>query len=134
MMKEKLMLLSDKKLSKNAKDIRLTATSKIWSLAVPMLAICIPLSAVTKSGPLLPLAVIAGTTVGTVSVWRGSIEELTGDSQKSQKIKQLEDRIADLETIITSEEINWEHSLEPSSTSSILRKIESRLEETEQRG
>ena len=126
------MLLPDKKFSKNDKDMRVKATSKIWSLAVAMLAICIPLSAATKSGPLLPLAVVVGTTVGTVSIWGGSIEQLTGDSQKSEKIKQLEGRIADLETIITSEEINWSHSLEPSSQSSILGKIASRVEEREQ--
>ena len=123
------MLLFDKKLSKNDKDIRLKATSKIWSLAVAMLAICIPLSAATKSGAVLPLAVIVGTTVGTASIWGGSIEQLTGDSQKSERIKQLEDRIADLETIITSEEINWQHSIEPSSQSSILGKIASKVED-----
>ena len=126
------MLLPDKKFSKNDKDMRLKATSKIWSLAVAMLAICIPLSAATKSGPLLPLAVVVGTTVGTASVWGGSIEQLTGENQKSEQIKQLEARIADLETIITSEEINWRHSLEPSSKSSILGKIASRVEKREQ--
>ena len=67
------MLLPDKKFSKNDKDMRLKATSKIWSLAVAMLAICIPLSAATKSGPLLPLAVVVGTTVGIASVWGGSL-------------------------------------------------------------
>ncbi len=126
------MLLPDKKFSKNDKDIRLKATSKIWSLAVAMLAICIPLSAATLSGPLLPLAVVVGTTVGTASVWGGSIEQLTSEDQKSERIKQLEGRIADLETIITYEEINWRHSLEPSSKSSILEKIASRVEEREQ--
>ncbi|MDJ0746627.1 MAG: hypothetical protein QNJ32_25165 [Xenococcaceae cyanobacterium MO_167.B27] len=125
------MSLPDKKTSKNAKDARLRATSKIWSLAVAMLAICIPLSAVTKSGPILPLAVVVGTTLGTASVWRGSTEELTTDSQKSDKIKQLEGRIADLETIITSEEINWRHSLEPSSKNAIFGKVASRVEERE---
>ena len=120
-----------KKPSKNSKDIRLAATSKIWSLAIAMFAICIPLSAATRSGPILPLAVVVGTTMGTASVWKGSIEESTGDRLMAEKIKQLEGRIADLETIITSEEINWRQSLEPSSSSKILGKIASSVEERE---
>ena len=119
------------KSSKKAKDIRLIATSKIWSLAIGMFAICIPLSEATNSGPILPLAVVVGTTLGTASVWRASTEESTSDRQTSEKIKQLEGRIADLETIITSEEINWRNSLEPSPNSPILEKIESRAEERE---
>ena len=125
------MSLPNQKSSDNSQDLRLKATSKIWSLAVAMLAICIPLSAVTRSGPLLPLAVVVGTSVGTASIWKESTEELTSDSQKLEKIKQLEARIADLETIITSEEINWRNSLETSPQSPILGKIESRIEERE---
>ena len=123
------MSLPNQKPSDNSQDLRLKATSKIWSLAVAMLAICIPLSAVTRSGPLLPLAVVVGTSVGTASIWKESTEELADDSQKSEKIKQLEARIADLETIITSEEINWRNSLEPSPNSPILEKIASKVEE-----
>ena len=119
------------KLPKNAKDIRLKATTKIWSLAIAMFAICIPLSAATKSGPILPLAVVMGTTLGTASIWRGSTEESTSLRQTSEKIKQLEGRIADLETIITSEEINWRQSLEPSSPSAFLGKVVSSVEERE---
>ena len=117
------------KSSKKPKDIRLAATSKIWSLAIGMLAICIPLSAATKSGPILPLAVVVGTTLGTASVWRYSTEESTSDRQTSTKIKHLEDRIADLETILISQDINWQHSIEPSSESAVLGKISSSLEE-----
>ena len=117
------------KSSKKPKDIRLEATSKIWSLAIGMLAICIPLSAATKSGPILPLAVVVGTTLGTASVWRYSTEESTSDRQTSTKIKHLEGRIADLETILISQEINWQQSIEPSSESAVLGKISSSLEE-----
>ena len=109
------MVSLTQKSSKNAKDIRLKATAKIWSLAIALFAICIPLSAATKSGPILPLAVVVGTTMGTASIWKSSSEEATSSRQTAEKIKQLEGRIADLETIITSEEINWRHSLEPSS-------------------
>ena len=115
--------------SKNAQDIRLKATTKIWSLAIAMFAICIPLSAATRSGPMLPLAVVVGTTLGTASIWKGSSEEATSSRQTAEKIKQLEGRIADLETIVTSEEINWRQSLSPSSPSGFLGMAVSSVEE-----
>ena len=117
------------KSSKNAQDIRLKATAKIWSLAIAMFAICIPLSAATRSGPMLPLAVVVGTTLGTASIWKGSSEEATSSRQTAEKIKQLEGRIADLETIVTSEEINWRESLSPSSPSGFLGTAVSSVEE-----
>ena len=109
------MPLSDKKSSKKSKDIRLAATEKIWSLAIGMFAICIPLSSATNSGAILPITVLVGTTLGTASVWRADPEKSTNSSQASEKIKQLEERIANLEIIITSENINWQSSIEPSS-------------------
>lgn len=118
------------KTSKNAQDIRLKATAKIWSLAIALFAICIPLSAATRSGPILPLAVVVGTTLGTRSIWKGSSEEATSSRQTAEKIKQLEGRIADLETIITSEEINWRYSLEPSSQGVFSGKAISSVEES----
>lgn len=123
---------SSKKSAKNSQDIRLAATSKIWSFAIGMLAICIPLSGVTKSGPILPIAVIFGATWGTTSVWRASTEESTSNRQTSAQIKQLEGRIADLETIITSEEINWRPSIEPTPKSVILNKSISSVEDREE--
>lgn len=129
--REKPMPSHTHKPSKNSKDIRLAATSKIWSLAIGMFAICIPLSAVTRSGPILPLAVVVGTTLGTASVWRASTEESISDRQTSDKIKHLESRVADLETIITSEEINWRHSIEPSSESAVLGRVASNVEQRE---
>jgi hypothetical protein len=40
---------------KSERNIRVAATSKIWSFATGMLALCIPLSSVTKSGAILLL-------------------------------------------------------------------------------
>ena len=114
--------MSNKKPSKNSKDIRLAATSKIWSFAIGMLAICIPLSNATNSGVILPITVVVGATVGTASVWRASTEKLTGEIQAAEKIKQLEGRIADLETIVTSEKIDWRLFIEPSPESKVLTK------------
>ena len=80
------MSLPDKKLSKNSQDIRLAATQKIWSLAIGMFAICIPLSNATNSGAILPITVVVGATLGTASVWRASTKESINNSQVSRKL------------------------------------------------
>ena len=126
------MSLPDKKLSKNSQDIRLAATQKIWSLAIGMFAICIPLSNATNSGAILPITVVVGATLGTASVWRASTKESINNSQVSGKIKQLEERVANLETIITSENINWQSLIESSPKNAVLNEDSSSIEEIEQ--
>ena len=126
------MSLPDKKLSKNSQDIRLAATQKIWSLAIGMFAICIPLSNATNSGAILPITVVVGATLGTASVWRASTKESMNNSPVSGKIKQLEERVANLETIITSENINWQSLIESSPKNAVLNEDSSSIEEIEQ--
>ena len=48
---------------------KIGTTAIIWGFSTGMLAICIPLVSMTKSGVILPLAVILGATVSTVVVW-----------------------------------------------------------------
>lgn len=100
------MRYQDDRDSEKSKDIRLSVTSKIWGFATGMLGICIPLSAATNSGPILPIAVITGATVGTVSIWN-SDRKGTNSIETAAKFQQLEMRIADLETIISSEQVDW---------------------------
>jgi hypothetical protein len=71
-----------------------------------MLAICIPLSAVTKSGPILPLATLTGAAVGTAAVWRSDDKKSKSNSLPHQKVELLEQRIANLETIVSSEDFD----------------------------
>jgi hypothetical protein len=87
-------------------DVRVAATSRIWGIAVGMLAICIPLSAVTKSGPILPLATLTGAAVGTAAVWRSDDKKSKSNSLPHQKVELLEQRIANLETIVSSEDFD----------------------------
>lgn len=87
-------------------DVRVAATSRIWGIAVGMLAICIPLSAVTKSGPILPLATLTGAAVGTAAVWRSDDKKSKSNSLPEQKVELLEQRIANLETIVSSEDFD----------------------------
>lgn len=74
---------------------RVAATSVIWGVSAGMLAICIPLVIVTKTGAILPFAAIVGAAVATFAVWRGD---------DNSQVKQLEERIAFLETIVTTED------------------------------
>lgn len=87
-------------------DIRVSATSKIWGFATGMLAICIPLSAATNSGPILPLAVISGAAIGTGAVWQPSDKKSRNNALQSTQVEALEERIANLETIVSGDELN----------------------------
>jgi hypothetical protein len=93
------------------RDIRVTATSKIWGLATGMLAICIPLTAVAKGNPILPLAVITGAAVGTVAVWQPSDKKSPNSTLSPNRLETLEERIANLETIIGTDEVNFQRRL-----------------------
>ncbi len=87
-------------------DIRVTATTKIWGLTVGILAICVPLSAVTRSGAIIPLAAIAGASVGTVAVWRSDEKKYQNKLLSPSQVELLEHRIANLETIISGEDFD----------------------------
>jgi len=95
---------------KAKRDVRVAATSKIWTFATGMLAICIPLSAVTKSGAILPLAVISGAAVGTVAVWRNS-EQQSRSPLLTNNIKTLEQRVTNLETIWSNQELDLQSKI-----------------------
>ncbi|MBV9387969.1 MAG: hypothetical protein JOZ78_16220 [Chroococcidiopsidaceae cyanobacterium CP_BM_ER_R8_30] len=75
-----------------------------------MLAICIPLVALTGSGVILPLAVLLGASGGTAVVWRSDRNRNT--FKLTNDISQLQQRIVDLETICSSDEINLQKKLE----------------------
>ncbi|MCJ8282374.1 MAG: hypothetical protein MJK14_21725 [Rivularia sp. ALOHA_DT_140] len=89
-MSEQLQESSDKP----HKTGRVAATSVIWGVSAGMLAICIPLVIVTKTGAILPLATILGAAVATFAVWIGE--------NKSSQVKRLEERIAFLEKMVTT--------------------------------
>ena len=78
-------------------------TAIIWGFATAMMALSIPLVAISHSGAVLPLAVILGTSVSTVAIWRS-------DNKKSvesfKDFQQLEQRVRDLETICSSEDFD----------------------------
>lgn len=86
--------------------IRLGATAIIWFFSTAMVALCIPLVAIAGSSlGILPLAVIAGATVGTTVVWRVSETQPTNKLVLGNSMKQLEQRVANLEAICSSTEL-----------------------------
>lgn len=93
------------------KDIRSDTTTKIWGIAVGMLAVCIPLTAITRSGPILPLAVITGAAVSTVAVWRSSDHKSGSNTLSPQTVEALSERIANLEIIVGSDALNFDQRL-----------------------
>lgn len=86
--------------SEHAEDIRMTTTTKIWSYAIGMLALCIPLSPITRSGVILPLAVVTSAAAGTAFVWRS--DKKAQNALPTSELQQIEERLANLETIAAS--------------------------------
>ncbi|MEM1292514.1 MAG: hypothetical protein AAGH67_13675 [Cyanobacteria bacterium P01_H01_bin.162] len=64
-----------------------------------LFALCIPLTAVAKSGPILPILVMLGATGGTAAVWLAPEQRRR---EETLALKALEDRVMNLETIYTS--------------------------------
>jgi hypothetical protein len=91
---------------KPEKDIRVAATSRMWGFATGMLAICIPLSAVTRSGAILPIVVVSAAAVSTVAVWRRPDNHSRNAPLLTNSIKALEQRVANLEIICSSQELD----------------------------
>jgi hypothetical protein len=79
------------------------ATAIIWGFATGMLAICIPLVSITKSGVVLPLATILGASGSTLAVWRSSKQKSETMFELADSVKVLNERIETLETIYANE-------------------------------
>jgi hypothetical protein len=91
-------------LSEEFQDVRIKATATIWGLCVPLLGVSIPLAAITSSA-FVPLAVICGAAIATASVWIFANRNPQGAQNDAallaaqKQIKDLEERLANLETI-----------------------------------
>ena len=91
---------------------RIATTAIIWGFATGMMAICIPIIDMTNDAVILPLAVVLGTSISTVAVWRngnrqsGEIDELTN------KFRVIQERITDLETICSARELEFGRKFE----------------------
>ncbi|NJN57256.1 MAG: hypothetical protein HC879_07005 [Leptolyngbyaceae cyanobacterium SL_5_9] len=98
-------------MQQNGKTQQVVATGLIWGFATGMLALCIPLVALTRGNLILPLGVITGASVGTVAVWRDAKHrDLASGARLSEN---LEQRVANLEAIVGNDEIHLQSQLKP---------------------
>ncbi len=86
------------------KSEQFKATTSIWACTVGIIAICVPMRYKLNNEPkLIPLAALCCATVGTVAVWRD--DKKTEDNNLApQKVELVEQRIRDLEAIVSSED------------------------------
>lgn len=92
---------------KPGQDARLGVTHKIWMFATVMLALCAMGGAMHGGlGILVPLAVLAGAALSTAAVW-GAFDNRTEKKlpPAATDLKQLEERLANLETIASYERL-----------------------------
>ena len=98
----------------NKGDFRPDAIGQVWWAALAMLAICIPLGAVLKSGA-IPLVVIGGAVLATMYVWKTNPQKTSRAEDEAEtlraKIRELEERLANVEIINSFEERLAERSL-----------------------
>ena len=83
------------------KNPKVEATETIWGYAIAMLAMCIPLVAITESG-LWPFLVALSAGGGTAAVWFAPDKRPPEERHLVQTMKALEERVINLETIYVS--------------------------------
>ncbi len=83
-------------------DERAKAVGGVWRAAIAMLALSIPLCAILRSA-MIPIAVIVGAALVTLYVWSnggaGKDAEPSENEALREKIKELEERLANVEVI-----------------------------------
>lgn len=87
-------------------DLRISATTRIWTFATVMLALCLPLVGWADHAGIIgvlcaimvPLAVIGAAAFGTAAVW-GALGQKQLSAPSPSDLKQLEERMANLEII-----------------------------------
>jgi hypothetical protein len=82
---------------KKRKDPRTETISSIWGITAGILGICIPLAAVTESGPVLPIFALLGATVSSCVVWLTRPPQQTADDELEKAVVHLSQRVAQLE-------------------------------------
>lgn len=95
---------------------RLATTAVIWGCATGMLAICLPLSNAPhhgSQGTIVSLAILIAATICSLSIWKRA-NPSAQSSEVSEQMKQLQERIMNLEAIASSENLDWRQSIQPS--------------------
>ncbi|MBW4639899.1 MAG: hypothetical protein KME05_17030 [Gloeocapsa sp. UFS-A4-WI-NPMV-4B04] len=96
---------------KSEKDIRVAATSKIWAFATDMRAASAFYSPCGITRVSIPVAVIIGAAVSTVMVWRSFEHQPKNSPLLTNSIKELEERISNLEIICSDQELDLQRKI-----------------------
>lgn len=89
-------------------DVRLAATTRIWSFATGMLALSILFSP-TKNNIVVPISIATGAAIGTAVVWVA--ERKTSSSLQEYHLKRMEKRLDKLEKMVGDDDLElWLHT------------------------
>ena len=84
-------------------DPRVEIVGRIWRMLIPVVALSITICSLSRLGIFLPFFAIGAAGVSTACVWYfGGKRERVGrkeNEQLQQRIKELEERLANVETI-----------------------------------
>jgi len=85
------------------RDPRVEISGRIWGMLIPVVALSIPFCALSRVGIVLPFFAIGVAGLATACVWYigGKREGIGGKENQrlQQRIKELEERLANVETI-----------------------------------
>lgn len=91
--------------SKQSRDSRVAAIKHIWSYGTGMLA----LTVIFSDHPAPPIVVASGAAVATAIVWQS--EKKSTASLPSSQLQQIEERIANLEAIASSGDLDLQERI-----------------------
>ncbi|MBD2311543.1 hypothetical protein H6G20_07715 [Desertifilum sp. FACHB-1129] len=99
--------MSNNREPQSQEDIRSKTTKTIWSYATGMIALSVIFASGMRYSVLLPISIAAGAAGGTAAVWLSDKKQL----DKAESLRQLEDRIANLETIAGTSDFSLEQRI-----------------------
>ncbi|MCL1463760.1 hypothetical protein [Argonema galeatum] len=83
-------------------DSRLAATTRIWSFATGMLALCMIFSP-TRNNIAVPIVLGSSAAAGTACVWLSN--KKSSNSLQEDRIQEIEQRLNKLETIAGNDDL-----------------------------
>ncbi|MBD2184683.1 hypothetical protein H6S82_15605 [Planktothrix sp. FACHB-1355] len=83
-------------------DSRLAATTRIWSFATGMLALCMIFSP-TRNNIAIPIALGASAATGTACVWLS--HKKSSNSIPEYRLEEIEERLKTLETVAGNDDL-----------------------------
>lgn len=92
-------------------NARVKASFFVWGCATGMMAISIPLTALSGSGALIPLGVLAAAATASWKIWQLPSTRPDPASPVERRAKQLEERLSNLETIVLREDLDLKAKL-----------------------